>query len=219
MLSMMLTITCINGTMSSGTRWVLAPLIQGWLRICFFAQLKMNIMIPWWHFLIDAQWYLMVNHQWWYLVFGDWYLVIPSVWWLIYWLVTKYLVIGEYYLVICEYYLVICEYYILVGEYYILVGEYYLLVGEYYLVTTETNMAASSWHSPANRRQALVTWIKVLWLFIYKSDLTFWVIWPNEKCQEVISTCAGVTVSALSVEAAAWKTGHFQNSGWPHVWG
>ena len=32
-------------------------------------------------------------------------------------------------------------------------------------------------------------------------------------------TCASVTVSALSVEAAAWKTGHFQNRGWPHVWG
>ena len=30
-------------------------------------------------------------------------------------------------------------------------------------------------------------------------------------------TCASETVSALSVEAAAWKTGHFQNSGWPHV--
>ena len=30
---------------------------------------------------------------------------------------------------------------------------------------------------------------------------------------DVKDTCASVTESALSVEAAAWKTGHFQNRG------
>ena len=34
-----------------------------------------------------------------------------------------------------------------------------------------------------------------------------------------LSTWARETDSALSVAAAAWNTGHFQNNGWPHVWG
>ena len=33
-----------------------------------------------------------------------------------------------------------------------------------------------------------------------------------------LSTWARETESALSVAAAAWNTGHFQNNGWPHVW-